>query len=779
MHDLDTIKLRGLRQNNLKGFDLDLLKRSLIVVVGVSGSGKSSLVFDTIAAEAQRQLNATFSSYAQNYLPARARPDAARIENLSAAIVIDQRRLQGGPRSTLATVTDIGDWFRRLFASGATPSLGTPAAFSFNDPSGMCPRCNGLGLERVLDVEQFVDDTRSLREGPFRHPDYQPGKPAWRVLMNSGLFNPDVPVEHYSSRELHDLLYLTADEPGPREGLAKNYEGAVARFRRVELAKDPATFKGEAKVAYGRLVSTGPCSECLGSRLNESARTAQLQGMTLPELYNLQVADLAAVLGEWRVGPLDPLVNDIVSQLQRLVDLGLGYLHLARETATLSGGEAQRVKMVRHLGSTLNDVVYIFDEPTTGLHARDVDRLAAMLQALRDQGNTVIVVEHDTAIMQIADDIVEIGPGAGTHGGELIFHGTYAELSQASTPTGTVLRQPRANQTRRREPKGSIRIEGARAHNLKNVTVELPLGVLTVVTGVAGSGKSSLIRGHLPPLRPDAVLVDQAPIRGSRRSSTASWTGMLDHVRKYFAQRTGRPVAYFSPNSDGGCRACDGLGVTFVDVGFTEPITTVCETCQGRRFRRGVMQYQVEGLSIADVFEMTVEEAAGFFAADKKLSDLLTRIIQVGLGYLTLGQSLTTLSGGERQRLKLARHLIEGAQLIILDEPTTGLHPQDVGMLVALLHELVDGNRTVIVIEHDLDVIGAADHVIDIGPEGGHDGGELQYVGDVAGLARSDTHTGRYLASWWEQPAGASSLATVELEPRVTSGVGVLQRTGN
>ena len=745
---LDTIRLRGVRQHNLRGLDLDLAKRSLVVVAGVSGSGKSSLAFDTIAAEAQRQVNSTFSAFAQNYLPSYGRPDADHIAHLSAVAVIDQRRLHGGPRSTLATITDIGDWMRMLWSRAATPSIGYSNAFSFNDPAGMCPACQGLGVERVLDVDEFVDASRSLREGAFRHPDFQPGKLTWRRFADSGLFDVDVPVEQYSERELYRLLHA---EPGEVEAtgphaLPGDYEGAVVRFRRIHLPKDPSALKGEAKRAHERLVTSGPCSQCGGSRLSEAARTATVEGLTLPDASLMQVGELSDLVRTWDLGALQPVGEDIATRLDRLVDLGLGYLHLARETATLSGGEAQRVKMVRHLGSTLNDMLYVFDEPTTGLHARDVDRLGRMLQTLRDQGNTVLVVEHDPAIMAIADEVVEIGPGAGVHGGELVFQGAFDELLAADTPTGRALRSPLRPPVRRREPVGALTIEHASTHTLHDVTVDIPLGVLTAVTGVAGSGKSSLVHGHLAEVAPDAVFVDQSPIRVSRRSTPVSWTGMLDEIRRVFAKATGQPAASFSPNSDGGCRACEGTGVTYVDLGFTDPVTTPCETCRGRRFRPGVLPYTVDGRSIADVFELTMEEALDVFS-QKRIRAILERAAQVGLGYLTLGQDLTTLSGGERQRLRLARELAGDTEIIVLDEPTTGLHAKDTGRLLSLLHRMVDDGRTVVVIEHDLDVVAAADHVIDLGPEGGHDGGRVQFTGSVAELVESDTHTGRHLAA--------------------------------
>ncbi|WP_235750551.1 ATP-binding cassette domain-containing protein [Nigerium massiliense] len=738
--------MRGARQNNLQNLDLDLAKRSLIVVVGVSGSGKSSLVFDTIAAEAQRQINSTFSAFAQNYLPSYGRPDVDLLENLSAAVVIDQRRLVGGPRSTVATFTDIGDWMRMLWSRGADPHVGYSYAFSFNDPAGMCPTCQGLGREKALDVEGFLDEARSLREGPFRHPEYKTGSLAWRRYADSGLFDIDVPIEQFSTKERHLLLDAAPGEVEPTgpHALPGEYEGVLVRFRRIQLAKDPAQLKGEAKKAYDRLVTEQPCTDCGGTRLNAAARTAHIDGLMLPAAYAMQVSDLSDTMRGWDLGPLRTVVDEITTQLDRLIELGLGYLSLDRATATLSGGEAQRVRMVGHLGSTLNDMLYIFDEPTTGLHARDVDRLAQLLIDLRDKGNTVLVVEHDPAIMAIADQVIEIGPAPGPHGGRLVFQGSFEQLRGTDTPTGAALRAHHVTDREPRVSTGLLRIEHARSHNLRDVSVDIPLGVLTVVTGVAGSGKSSLIHGHLPQVAPDAVLVDQGPIRGSRRSTPASWTGMLDEIRRIYPKATGQPAGLFSPNADGGCRACEGTGLTFIDLGFADSVTTPCETCGGRRFRPGALRHTVDGLTIADVFELTIDEARDHFT-DTRLVRLLTTASQVGLGYVTLGQNLITLSGGERQRLKLARELTAGADIIVLDEPTTGLHPNDTGRLVDLLHRLVDDGRTVIVIEHDLDVIAAADHVVDLGPDGGHNGGLVQFTGSVTDLARTDTHTGEYL----------------------------------
>ncbi|UFN45159.1 ATP-binding cassette domain-containing protein [Nocardioides okcheonensis] len=761
---LDTIHLRGLRQNNLQNIDLDLDKRSLIVVVGVSGSGKSSVVFDTIAAEAQRQINSTYTSYAQTYLPSYGRPDADAIENLSAAIVIDQRRLRGGPRSTVGTVTDIGDWLRLLYARAATPTLGSPSAFSFNDPAGMCPRCHGLGKENVIDVDAFVDESRSLREGPFRHPDYRRGTKALRAYLDSGLFDVDVPLDQYSTRELDLLLRGPQANSSRRSPIPDDYEGVLDRFRRVQLAKDPGSLKGQAKRAYEDVVTVGPCSECAGTRLNADARSAVIEDQTLPGLYDLQISDVAEIIRGWRLGPHDAAVKDIIARLERVVDLGIGYLSLSRETSTLSGGEGQRIKMVRHLGSALNDLLYIFDEPTTGLHASDVARLNKMLVALRDKGNTVLVVEHNPEVMKLADRIVEIGPAAGAQGGHLIFDGTYDELLTADTPTGSALRAQDEARRESRRPTGWVAIRHASSHNLQDVSVDIPLGVLTAVTGVAGSGKSSLIHGHLGAVAGDAVFIDQAPINGSRRSTPASWTGILDDIRAVYSRETGQPAALFSPNSDGGCRHCDGTGVVFLDAGFTDPVQLICETCDGRRFRAATEKYTVRDASIADVFEMTFNEAAAFFDIPRLVATLL-KAKQVGLGYLRLGQNLTTLSGGERQRLKLARELTSTAPIVVLDEPTTGLHMSDVHNLIDLLHHIVDSGRTVITIEHDLSLIAAADYVIDLGPDGGHDGGRLQYAGPSRGICQTETRTGAALRRHLDSLQAARACRTPTVTP--------------
>ncbi|MGB7235586.1 MAG: excinuclease ABC subunit UvrA [Rhodococcus sp. (in: high G+C Gram-positive bacteria)] len=744
---LNTIVVRGARENNLHDIDLDLPKRTLIVFAGVSGSGKSSLVFDTIAAEAQRQINSTFTAFAQAFLPSYGRPDADLIANLSAVIIVDQKRLFGGPRSTVGTITDIGDWLRMLWSRGVKPSIGYANAFSFNDPAGMCPECDGLGEAKVVDIDELVDESKSLREGPFKHPDFEPGKWPYRVFADSGLFDLDVPIEQYSARERH--IFFDA-KPGEIEvvnadAIMKSYEGIVSRFRRSYLSKDADALKGKAKVAFDRIVTRGTCQSCGGTRYNDTIRNATLEGLSLPDAFAMQVSDLADRIEGWTLKDLDTFSAEIVVQLRRLVDLGLGYLSLDRATSSLSGGESQRIKMVRHLGATLNDMLYVFDEPTTGLHPRDVHRLNDMLLALRDKGNTVLVVEHDPEVMAIADRIVEIGPGAGKAGGTVVFEGTYEQLRNADTRTGKALRRDGAALRTPRTPTGFLHITGADTHNLRNVSAEIPLGVLTAVTGVAGSGKSSLIHGHLRSVAPDAVIIDQAPIRGSRRSSPATYSGLLDPIRAYFAKKTGQPASLFSPNSDGACPDCQGSGIIFTDLGFTDPVSSTCETCQGRRFRPGAMRHTVDDISIADVFEMSVEDAQDFFEV-KKIRDILHRCSDVGLGYLSLGQNLSSLSGGERQRLKLATELVGSSSILVLDEPTTGLHPSDVSNLIALLSGMVDECRSVIVIEHNLDVVAAADWAIDLGPDGGLGGGEVVFTGTVDDLIRAETHTGTYLA---------------------------------
>ena len=727
----DVIRVRGARQNSLQDIDVDVPKHQLVVVTGVSGSGKSSLVFDTIAAESARQLNETFSAFAQGRLPSYAHPDVDLLENLSAVIVVDQQRLSGGPRSTVGTISDIGARLRLLFSRIGEPAAGYSNAYSFNDPAGMCPNCQGLGVAASVVESELVDDDRSLNEGAITFPKFNPGTWLWKAYAKFGFFDPDLAIRDYTPEQRELLLNAPAAKHTPPAGMdavGTAYEGLVTRFNRIYLQREPDSFKGKQREAFERIVSRGPCPECHGSRLAAPARASLIDGKSIADLNAMQISDLAE-----RVAKIDgigvaPLVANLSVHLKRMITLGLGYLSLDRATSTLSGGEAQRIKMVRHLGSALADMLYVFDEPTVGLHPRDVATLGQMLEALRDRGNTVLVVEHDPDIMSIADHIIDLGPGAGTSGGQIVYQGDYDGLTQADTPTGHGLREHRRATRTRREPDGWISIDDATTNNLQDVSTRVPRGVMTAVTGVAGSGKSSLILGNLPAVEPDAIVIDQRPIRGSRRSNPATFTGLLNLIRDVFAKTTGAPVGLFTPNSTGGCPACEGNGIIYTDLAFMEGVITRCEVCEGRRFTPEAQEHQVDGKSIADVFEMSVTDALGYFT-QPAIGRILSRLHDVGLDYLTLGQTLTSLSGGERQRLKLATELGTSGRTIILDEPTTGLHIADISRLLGLLDRLIDAGSTLIVIEHNLDIIAAADWIIDIGPEAGHEGGQVVFEG--------------------------------------------------
>lgn len=625
----------------------------------------------------------------------------------------------------------------------------------------MCQRCQGLGETSVLDEHAIVDLSRSLREGPFRWPPFQPRQWYWKTWANSGFFDLDVPLEQYSSREWQTLMHAGQGEltPPSPDAVGGSYEGVVPRFNRIFLHKQADGLTGKLRDAFERLVTRGSCPECGGGRLNAAARNSVINGLSIPQVNAMQIDELVPEIAAIDDAATAPVVGQIVDQLRRMITLGLGYLSLDRAAGTLSGGEAQRVKMVRHLGSSLADMLYVFDEPTVGLHPRDVHRLGEMLIMLRDQGNTILVVEHDPEMMKIADHCIDLGPGAGRSGGQITFAGSYPELVSSDTATGHALRRelPHRRQTpsdaasTAEDPGAVITIRGADTHNLCDVDVDIPQRRFIVVAGVAGSGKSSLIQGHLPSACPDTVLIDQSPVHGSRRSSPATYVGLLDPIRKLFAKHTSQPAALFSPNSDGGCRECHGAGVIFTDLAFMEGIATVCEACQGRRFRPGAQRHLVRNRSIADVFEMTVSDALEFFT-EQAIVSMLERLADVGLGYVALGQTLTTLSGGERQRLKLANQLGAAGKVYVLDEPTTGLHMADVDQLIALLRRLVDAGNTVTVIEHNLDVIAAADWVIELGPEAGHQGGRAVFAGPVDALIDAPTHTGRYLRSHLDTP---------------------------
>lgn len=740
------IRVTGAREHNLADVTVAVPKQALTVVTGVSGSGKSSLVFDTIAAEAQRQLNETFTAFARNFLPSYGHPDVDLIEDLSAAIVVDQKRLVGGARSTVGTITDIAPVLRLLFSRAGEPHVGYAHAFSFNLPQGMCPTCEGIGEVRGVDLDAFVDRSRSLADGALRHPMFKPGGWMLDVYLQSGLFDPDKPLGEYGDDELDALLHRVEGKVSTAVNGAEmnlSYEGAVAKFRRLYLQRDTTDMSERTRAAAERFTTAVPCEDCGGSRLNAAARAARVCGYGIAELSSLEATRLAGALAGFDLPPaVTPVLEALRTRVEDLVEIGLGYITLDRPTATLSGGESQRIKMVRHLASSLTDMLYVFDEPSIGLHARDVTRLTALLGALRDKGNTVLVVEHDRDVILAADHVIDMGPGAGAAGGHVVFEGPPSRLPSAATPTGTHMDRHLAIKDAVRTPTGWLAVEGATLHNLCDVDVAFPTGVLTVVTGVAGSGKSSLVHGELLRRHPDALVVDQSPVSTNRRSNTATYTGILDPIRKAFATANGVSPSLFSANSEGACEECQGLGVIYTDLAFMDPMTATCELCRGRRFADDVLVHTLDGATIADVLEMTCAEALGFFAGRRSVARTLQALVDVGVDYLTLGQPLTTLSGGEAQRVKLAMELGGDGRTTVLDEPTTGLHMADVERLLGVLDRLVDAGGTVIVIEHDLDVIRRADWIIDLGPEGGSAGGRVVFTGTPAALLEcQESHT--------------------------------------
>ena len=775
-HDL--IRVLGARENNLRDIDIDLPKRRLTVFTGVSGSGKSSLVFGTIAAESQRLINETYSAFVQGFMPSLARPDVDILEGLTTAIIVDQERMGGNPRSTVGTATDASAMLRILFSRLGQPHIGTSQAFSFNIASargagaitvdrgpgkpqkerasfsvvgGMCPRCEGMGSVNDFDLTALFDDSRSLREGALTIPGYSMDGWYGRIYLGCGFFDPDKPIRKYTERERHDLLYREATRIKV-EGINITYEGLVPKLTKSMLAKDVDSMQPHIRAFVERAVTFTTCPDCGGTRLSELARSSRIRGLNIAEACAMQISELA----EWVRGLEEPSVAPLLAKLSHTLDsfveIGLGYLSLDRPAGTLSGGEAQRTKMVRHLGSALTDVTYVFDEPTAGLHPHDVQRMNDLLLRLRDHGNTVLVVEHEPETIAVADHVVDLGPGAGTAGGTVCYAGDVAGLRASGTVTGRHLDDRAALKTVLRRPTGVLPVRGATAHNLRGVDVDIPLGVLVVVTGVAGSGKSSLVHGSLP-AGSGAVSVDQTPIRGSRRSNPATYTGLLDPIRKAFAKATGARAALFSANSEGACPACNGAGVIYTDLAMMAGVAVPCEECEGRRFQPAVLEYRLGGRNIAEVLAMPVSEAAGFFAEGEARTPaartILDRLADVGLGYLSLGQPLTTLSGGERQRLKLATEMAAKGGLYVLDEPTTGLHLADVEQLLGLLDRLVDQGKSVIVVEHHLAVMAHADWIIDLGPGAGHDGGRIVFEGVPADLvAARSTLTGQHLAAY-------------------------------
>ncbi|MEV6929263.1 excinuclease ABC subunit UvrA [Dactylosporangium sp. NPDC051485] len=740
---MNSIRIVGARENNLRNVTVEVPKQAITVFTGVSGSGKSSLVFDTIAAEAQRQLNETFTAFARARLPKYGQPDLDSVENLSAAIVVDQKRLGGGSRSTVGTITDISAILRLLFSRVGTPQLGASNLFSFNDPQGMCPECEGIGRITTLDLDAFLDRGKSLNEGALLHPDFQPGTWYWQMYAASGYFDMDKPLERYGEQEWHNLLHGRGKLPVAVGGGQMNatYEGVVEKFTRLFIKRDVAEMSERTRNRVAQYVTEAVCPSCNGARLNEAARSVRVAGRSIVELAALEATELVEVLRTVEAPVAAPMVESLLDRVGNLVTIGLGYLSLDRETATLSGGESQRIKMVRHLSSALTDMMYVFDEPSIGLHARDVARLNTLLRKLRDKGNTVLVVEHDRDVIAIADHVIDIGPKAGAHGGEVVFAGAVAALADAPTLTGRHMRHRLPLKTEVRPRTGVLTVTDAAVHNLRKVTVDFPAGVLTVVTGVAGSGKSSLVNEAFLTQHPQAIAIDQSAVGASIRSSPATYTGVMDEIRALFAKANKVSPGLFSFNSKGACPACQGLGVIYTDLAFMDGLKSICEECEGRRFRPEVLQHRLRDRTIAEVLDMTAEEAAAFFP-EKKLQPILRALVDVGLDYLRLGQPLSTLSGGECQRVKLATELHKSGTVYVMDEPTTGLHMSDIQHLLAIIDRLVTQGNSVIVIEHNLDIIKNADWIIDLGPEGGAAGGQIIFEGTPSDLlAFAPSHT--------------------------------------
>ncbi|MGN6125119.1 MAG: ATP-binding cassette domain-containing protein [Humibacter sp.] len=773
----EVIRVHGARVNNLKDVSLEIPKRRLTVFTGLSGSGKSSLVFGTIAAESQRLINETYSTFVQSFMPTLARPDVDVLDGLTTAIAVSQERMGSDPRSTVGTATDANALLRILFARLGDPQIGGPKAFSFNIASisgagavtvqkngtevkerrsfaivgGMCPRCEGRGTVQDFDLRALYDDSKSLNEGALTIPGYSMDGWFGRILRDSGFFDPDKPIRQFTKKQLNDLLYKEPTKIKV-EGINLTYEGLIPKITKSMLSKDVDAMQPHIRAFVERAITFGTCPECDGTRLSALARSSKVAGISIADACAMQISDLAAWVRGLDYPQVAPLLKALQELLDSFVEIGLGYLSLDRSAGTLSGGEAQRTKMIRHLGSALTDVTYVFDEPSVGLHPHDITRMSRLLKQLRDKGNTVLVVEHKPEVIEIGDHVVDLGPGAGAAGGEVCFQGTVAQLRDSDTITGRHLSDRAQLKSEVRTSTGALEVRGASTHNLKDVDVDIPLGVLVVMTGVAGSGKSSLVSGSVAG-REGVVWVDQAPIKGSRRSNPATYTGLLDPIRKAFAKANGVKPALFSSNSEGACPVCNGAGVIETDLGVMASVTTVCDECGGKRFSQAVLEYKLAGRDISEVLGMSVIEAQAFFAEPDArtpaASTLLDRLADVGLGYLTIGQPLTTLSGGERQRLKLATHMGEKGGILVLDEPTAGLHLADVENLLALLVRLVDGGKSVIVVEHHQAVMAHADWIIDLGPGAGHDGGRIVFEGTPSDLvAARSTLTGEHLAEY-------------------------------
>ena len=744
------IELHGARENNLQNISLRIPKRKITIFTGVSGSGKSSIVFDTIASEAQRQLYENFSMFARTFLPRFAQPDADSIENLSMPIIVDQKRLGGGSHSTVGTVTDIYTVLRLLFSKIGRPYVGHYNVFSFNDPQGMCPECNGIGRKIGVDLDKFLDMSRSLNEGAILYSAYAVDSWDWSFLTQSGFFDNDKKLEDYAEEEMERLLYSPPVKVKTEFGgktVNLTFEGIIAKFTRKYITGDLKTYSERTQKQVEPYITTGPCRACKGTRLSQTTLSCKINGHNIAELATMEVGDLINVIREIDDPAAQSMVETLTERLQHLVDIGLEYLSLNRETDTISGGESQRVKIVKHLSSSLTDVMYIFDEPSVGLHPRDVHRLNDLLQKLRDKGNTVIVVEHDPNVIKVADYIVDVGPLAGTHGGTIVYEGSFDGLLGADTITGNHMQHAMRLKDTFRKPIGRLAIKNAKINNLQNLNVDIPTGVFTVVTGVAGSGKSSLIHQTLLRQHPDAIVIDQSEVGANSRSIPATYTGIMDEIRKNFAKANKVSNSLFSFNSKGACENCQGLGVVYISLAFLDEAKTPCEVCGGKRFKDEVLEYKLNGKSIADVLSMTVEDALKYFT-NPKIVHTLQAMSDVGLNYLSLGQPLSTLSGGEGQRIKLASELHKKSSIYVMDEPTTGLHMADIGQLLAVINRIVDNGNTVVVIEHNQDIIKNADWIIDMGPEGGHKGGQILFEGTPKDLLNVETsYTAQYLQS--------------------------------
>lgn len=744
---MQEIIVKGVRENNLKNISVRIPKKQITVFTGVSGSGKTSLVFDTIAAESQRLLNETYDSFIRHRLQQYSKPDVDRLENLSVAIIVNQKKIEGNARSTVGTITDIYSLLRLLFSRIGQPFIGHSSVFSFNNPLGMCSCCEGLGKTNVVDLDELIDKEKSLNEGAIQFPTFEVGGWRWTRYVYSGLFDNDKKIKDYTDEEWYNLIYANDVKllhPDPQFPKTRIYEGVLPRFERSFFKKESKEVTGKNTDRYKQVVKQGICPECKGSRLNSQVLSCRIDGQNIADCCNMQIDDLLAFIKTIKDNSIAPILEAVIENLENLLLIGLGYLTLGRETSSLSGGESQRIKLVRHLGSSLTDLTYIFDEPSVGLHPNDVQRLNKLLIELRDKGNTVLVIEHDPDVIAIADHIVDMGIGAGKCGGDIVYEGDFEGLKKVNTPTGNYLNRKTQIKAEYRKPSGYLAIKNSSLHNLKEVSVQIPKQVLTVITGVAGSGKSSLVKSLINQYK-EIVVIDQSALRGSKRSNISTYTGILDVIRTLFATQNKVKQSLFSNNSDGACPECKGLGIISTDLAFLDAVEVRCEHCNGTGFKPEVSKYRIKGKAIIDIMSMTISEANDFFN-ESEITQPLNRLSEVGLGYLTLGQSLNTFSGGERQRLKLATELGNKGNIYVFDEPTSGLHGSDISKLMKLFDKLVDDKNTVIIIEHNMDIISRADWIIDMGPGAGKDGGEVIFEGLPSDIITSKISlTGRHL----------------------------------